>query len=293
MKEKQQAWCAKLVLGTVQFGLDYGISNAGGKVSPEEVGEILALAGRCGVGGLDTAAAYGTSEEVIGACLGGKGGFEMISKLPGGLKGEEFGVSLDRSLEKLGVESLAGYLVHAPGEMMRSEVREFLERAKGEGKIVKAGVSVYRVEEVERMWEEGIEFDILQVPFNVFDQRFKRVFGELRERGVEVHARSVFLQGLLLMEPGKLPGHFDSVRGKVGELQELARSAGVSVSSLLLNYAMGQEGIDRVLVGVAGLGQLQENLEAFDDWAEVGQLMGELDGFSVLDETIVLPTEWK
>jgi aryl-alcohol dehydrogenase-like predicted oxidoreductase len=292
MKKNQREWCGKFVLGTVQFGLDYGVSNSAGKIPPAEVARILTRAGDSGVGGLDTAAAYGSSEEVIGECLKQGGSFNIISKLPGGLTGDEFMGSLDQSLQRLGVERLEAYLVHAPAEMLRPEVQDFLIRARGEGKVKKVGVSVYRIEEVELLWADGIEFDVLQIPFNVFDQRFAAVFAELRARKVEVHARSVFLQGLLFMTPEELPEHFASVRNPIAALHELAETAGLSLSSLLLNFAMAQRGIDRVLVGVAGLGQLQENLEAFDDFGKVAKLLSKLENLSISDENIVLPTNW-
>lgn len=293
MKKNQQEWCGKFVLGTVQFGLDYGVSNPAGKISTEEVARILKLARDSGVSGLDTAAAYGSSEKVIGDCLGqGAAAFDIISKLPGGLAGDALMAALDQSIERLRIERLDAYLVHAPAEMLKPDVQEFLARSKAEGKVKKVGVSVYQTEEVEQLWEQGIDFDILQIPFSVFDQRFAVLFDQLRARKVEVHARSVFLQGLLFMKPDELPPHFASVRESIRELHELAENSGLSLSSLLLSFAMAQQGIDRVLVGVSGLSDLQENLEAFDDLEKVDKLLPKLESLSITDENIVLPTNW-
>ncbi len=264
----------KLGLGTVQWGTDYGIANHTGMASADAVAGILRLAQAAGVNALDTAAAYGTAEDVLGAQGAAGLGFEIITKtLP--LRGIEAGAATAAqrirerflvSLEKLGVASTYGLLVHhaadllAPGGELVWDVLSGLRR---EGLVRKIGCSFYHPVELIALLQR-YDLDLVQIPFNVYDQRFMRT-GALeaaRAHNVEIHARSAFLQGLLLMPEADLPAHFDAIRAHHGRFHRECRIAGVTPLQAALGFVTRCPWIDKAIVGCESVGQCREILAA-------------------------------
>ena len=284
----------KLALGTVQFGLDYGISNATGKITPVEVAGILGLAKASGINLLDTAAAYGESEQVLGEQLReGKLQFNVVSKLPN-CAADKVKVTFQNSLTRLGLSELYGYLVH-DFEWFRqqSAIWQELRRLKQEGKVQKIGFSVYLPEQVNWLLETEFVPDLIQVPYSLFDQRFAPLFPVLQERGVEVHVRSVFLQGLFFLSPENLRPHFASVKTKLTQVRQLFAAHQIPVAAGLLCFAWLCEGIDKLVIGVESLQNLRENLAA-EKWLEkTREIYPELLQFAEIDPAIILPTNWK
>ena len=199
---------------------------------------------------------------------------------------------MNGSLQRLNAKCLKGYLAHGFDAFKHKSIRQCLNEAKEQGLVQKVGVSVYYPEEVSWLLEETIEFDIIQLPFNIFDQRFRPLFTELKARDIEIHARSVFLQGLFFMDIDEVPQHFESIRDMLIELHQLAERAAVPLSALLLNHAVTQEEIDKVVIGVAGLTEVQENIGAYAHMEQSRRVFGELDAFAISDEQIVLPFNW-
>lgn len=199
-------WIKKIALGTVQFGLDYGISNRDGQVSASAVVEILGIARDRGIDMLDTAVTYGSSEAVIGSALvaGGRH-FDIVSKFPPDTTATNFDATLRGTLERLGVRQITAYLAHDFSSYTNPGVRERLRRAKDAGLIRQMGLSVYYPHQIAWLLDAGVPCDVVQLPFNVFDQRFRPLFRELRARGAEIHVRSVFLQGLFSWSPAHYP----------------------------------------------------------------------------------------
>ncbi len=292
MIQDKQGWINKLALGTVQFGLAYGISNKTGQVEPERVAELLEHAAAIGLTTLDTASAYGNSEEVLGTVIKTKPSrFELISKFPKETTAETFDAFLEDSIHKLAIQPLKAYLAHDFATFKRPEIRERLQRAKDAGKIDKLGVSVYYPEELEWLLERNISFDLIQCPFNLFDQRFKQIFPDLKTHQVEIHTRSSFMQGLFFMPPEELPEHFHSVKGKLEAVQSLCRSKAVPLAALLLNYSVMQE-VDKVVFGVQNLDELKANIGAYEHFDTCKALEPELAAFAVADEQIIHPGKW-
>jgi aryl-alcohol dehydrogenase-like predicted oxidoreductase len=206
----------QLGLGTVQFGGDYGVSNPGGRTPPDEVARILALAEREDIGLLDTAALYGDSEAVLGGALRRGHKFRIVSKT---LKFDAARISqadasalragFENSLRRLRQDRLYGLLVHAAADLLRPGgelLWAALNELKREGLVEKIGVSVYTGEDIEAIL---LRFrpDLVQLPLSVLDQRLIAggQLARLKAQAVEIHARSIFLQGLLLMEDAELP----------------------------------------------------------------------------------------
>lgn len=288
----------KLGLGTAQFGLDYGVSNRRGKCSCDEVRSILAAAR--GIRVIDTAAGYGSSEAAIGQCLPRKHEFNIITKTAqfGGRPiGEAEVAGLDltfrRSLERLRQTSVYGLLVHscddlfAPGgERLMAAVRALKER----GLVEKIGVSVYDAAQIESVMAR-FSIDLIQLPVNVLDQRLVNggQLHSLAEAGVEVHARSVFLQGLLLMDPDMAPAHFEPVRPLLRHYHAAVAAAGMTPVEAALAFVKGVVEVSCVVVGVTIRDEFDEVVTAFAAAANTGV---DFSRFAVTDERIVSPPLW-
>ena len=284
---------SKLALGTAQFGLDYGINNRRGMIPEGEIAQILSYATVHGIDTLDTAAAYGDSEERIGRYQAGSGQkFKIVSKLP-----KDAGdpvAALTGSLAKLKANSLYGYLFHdfQTYENNRGAWDE-LVALKAQGQIKKIGLSLYYPAELEKALADGLMFDLVQVPYNVFDRRFERYLPDLKKLGVEVHVRSIFLQGLFFREVATLSHYFDRIKNKLTRLREIAGREKSSLLEVTLGFALANPLIDKVVIGVDNLSNLQEILAAEDVAVQAAGQTVDLSELREDDEAIILPFNWE
>jgi len=253
----------KLVLGTVQFGLQYGVNSAG-RPSQEVVKSILTEAAKGGINTLDTSSAYGNSEEIIGECITPDEYFKIVSKYP---KGETpVGEMFNSSLKRLKVDKLYGYLLHHFEVYMNNlQVWDVFIALKESGKVQKIGFSLYTPEELEFILKNGSPFDLIQVPFNIFDKKFLPYMKELHQKGVEIHVRSTFLQGLFFMDRNALPEKLQPMKKYLLQLDEFSKKSGLSISEIALNYNLQNPYIDGVLIGVDNVEQLRMNLNSIKD----------------------------
>ncbi len=287
-------WIKKITLGTAQFGLDYGISNQSGRVSRHSAGEILRVASEHGIETLDTAVAYGDSQQIIGCILAQHPyPFDLVSKFPPDAAPDRFDEILATTLKTLGRSHLNAYLAHQFESFQQPSLRDRMEQAKCQGLIEQFGVSVYRPSEVKWLLDHRIDCDVVQLPTSVFDGRFRPLFGELKARSIKIHARSIFLQGLYYISPAELPTHFDSAREAVGRLHAISRSSEIPLSAILMNYAILQPEIDKIVIGVTSCRELNQNLDAFRYAEKCSALCSELDALAITDEQILLPFNWK
>ena len=294
--------CTRLGLGTAQWGMSYGVANRAGCPQSDEVREMLALGRDRGVHLLDTAYAYGDAQKVLGAHDATGYGYRIVTKtaplLVRRIRDEELervGAAFQESLSLLGVDSVYGLLVHGadalcvPGSQRLWSV---LERLKSQGRVRKIGVSVYHPDQLERVLDD-YSIDLVQIPFNVYDQRFESqgLLGRLTDMGVEVHARSIFLQGLLLLKPDQLPRSFESLRAHHSSLHEWIREAGLTPLECCLTFGLQQGTIGSVVVGCETVGQLRDVLDAAARRVEP-ELSG-LTEFGLQDRSIVDPSTWR
>lgn len=253
----------KLILGTVQFGVQYGINSAG-RPSEEAVKGILAAAAKGGIDTLDTSSAYGNSEEILGECITHEEGFKIVSKYP---KGEmPVGEMFKSSLNRLKVDKLYGYLLHH-FEVYKNNPKiwdEFVA-LKESGKVQKIGFSLYTPEELQFILDNKSPFDLIQVPFNIFDKKFLPLMKEVHEKGVEIHVRSTFLQGLFFKDREALPEKLKPMKKYLLQLDEFSKQSGLSISEIALNYNLHNPYIDGVLIGVDNVSQLIMNLASVKD----------------------------
>lgn len=249
---------SKLVLGTVQFGCQYGINSAG-RPSDEEIKKILNTCKAAGIDTLDTSAAYGNSEEILGNVLDGETYFKIISKYPKcNLPVPE---RLAETLKALHVEKLYGYLLHHFDIYANQpEIwNDFIEMKKL-GKTEKIGFSIYTTEELDRILDDGVPFDIIQLPYNIFDRKFEPYLEELHNRGVSVHIRSVFLQGLFFKKTQDLSPALKPLKPQLDKLHDYCNRHSISIEEISLNYILSNPFISGVLIGVDNCEQLNNNI---------------------------------
>jgi aryl-alcohol dehydrogenase-like predicted oxidoreductase len=246
---------------------------------------------------LDTAAAYGQSEAVLGRYMNETGRkFPIVSKFSARYsEGAVLPVcaQVQQSLQRLQIGQLHGYLVHRFEDVVTDkDLWTDLRRLRDDGLVERVGFSVYLPEQVHRLLDQGVDFDIVQIPYSLFDRRFRDLLGPLNHAGVEVHVRSVFLQGLMFLDPASLSGTLVKARSAVQALRALGAAHDVPVAALALNYPLLDSRIDRVVLGVDSLEQLRRNLDLLSYADCVADLTADLEGLSIADEEVLLPYKW-
>lgn len=285
----------KLALGTAQFGLKYGIANHCGKVPYDVVEQLLESASDSGILTLDTAIAYGESEKNLG--LQNLQGFSVISKLPE-IPNDCINITnwVERqvlaSLSRLQIDSLDALLLHRPIQLLQSEGQELYEamvRLKEQGIVNRIGISVYGPKEVHELIN-NFDFDIVQAPMNIFDRRMETtgLLNQLKNAGIEVHIRSAFLQGLLLMSEEKIPTYFHPWIDLFSAYHNWLRKNNISPLQACLSYLNQHPNIDQIIVGVDSLEQLKEIISAIDKPTQ------EIPDFlQSIDENLINPSRWQ
>ncbi len=255
---------SRIGLGTAQFGMAYGATNRHGKLSVGEVAAILECARQKGISFLDTAPAYGTSEELLGS-LPETAHFFMGTKTSASLSNpEEIRRGLQHSLAKLSRNSVEILLVHHADILRGKEGKAYwkaLQRSKAEGLVRKIGISLYDVLETMELVERYAP-DVVQIPLNPLDQRFLRegTLQGLAARGVEVHVRSIFLQGTLLASPKDLPEFLH--REPFERWRTFCEDHAWSPLEGALGFALGCSEISQIICGVTSVKELEDLLEA-------------------------------
>lgn len=285
---------SRLALGTVQFGIPYGVANTQGQVNQQEVEKILGYAYDAGVNTLDTAIAYGESEKVLGNV--GVETWRVISKLPAIPRQIDNILnwvmqSVYDSLERLKVSRLYGLLLHHPEQLLESkggELYQALSLAKEKGLVEKIGISIYSPTELEKLYPY-LKFDLIQSPFNIIDSRLVNSgwLSRLKEDGVEVHVRSIFLQGLLLMDSCTRPKYFSRWQSIWDEWDRWLDNTNTSRLECCLGSVISNSQIDRIVVGVDSLAQLQEILDASER-----SIVQTPNNVSCQDQELLNPSLW-
>lgn len=259
----------RLALGTVQFGLPYGIANLVGQVTRVEAQAMLQLAFESGIDTLDTAIGYGESE----TCLGEVGvkNFKIVTKLPslptncrdiaGWIQGQT-----SASMVRLSVEHLHCLLLHRSEDLLGSNGKllyRTLMQLKDRGQLGKLGVSIYSPAELDAI-TKLFDLDLVQAPFNLIDQRLHSSgwLDRLKSMGIEVHTRSVFLQGLLLMPQAAIPRQFARWGALWYRWHKWLFENNASAVQACLAFPLAFEGVDRVVVGADNAKQLAQIVDA-------------------------------
>lgn len=284
----------RLALGTVQFGLNYGISNTQGQVCIKEIDNILETAKKYRIHVLDTATSYGESETLLGKKKLSHH-FNFISKIPA-LKQNDINIEqyVEASLSKLQISQLEAVLFHHVDDIISSPFssKRFsaLSELKSRDKVNKIGVSVYTPEQLEYCFEH-YKIDIVQLPLSCLDQRFIQTgwLDKLANADIEVHCRSLFLQGLLLMSPHQLNSYFLPYSHFLKSFANTAKNFDVSPLTLALAVGCQQQAIDKMVVGCCNVDQLKEIISAYQ---MACHLKEDLSFLACNDENLIMPNNW-
>jgi len=291
---------SQLMLGTVQFGLNYGIANSAGQPDYAKSRNIIGTAFESGINCLDTASSYGSSEEVIGKALRELGIGDkvfIVTKIPPVKKSskrdaEKFIVaSILNSMSNLGKEFLDGCLFHREEDV---KYMDMLLKARDNGLIRKAGISIDSEAFLDRVLDSGAEY--VQLPFNILDKRFTSgdFLRNAKSRGMSLFCRSIYLQGLLLMPEEKIPKRMKSVVHVRRKLEALAAEKGMEPSELYMRFAISRKEIDSIITGVDNPEQLKKNVKLFGKGPLDDEMIRSIENIvPIFGEEIVRPCRWE
>lgn len=292
----------KLGIGAAQFGLDYGVSNTEGITPIAEVAKILWQAESLGIELIDTAPAYGDSEAILGSYIQDRSCFKIMTKTPFFDKGvirEQDVAHLRKtfisSLQNLKQSSIYGLLIHHADDLFAIDGQKLwksMEALKDEGLVKKIGVSFYNAEQIDEALKR-YAVDLVQVPVNIFDQRLLKSghLKKLRDRHIEVHARSIFLQGLLLLEPSELPPYLGHAASCLQKYHDLIRPLNLTALDAALAFVDHLEEVDAYIVGLNHYHQLEDILNHQKKNRD-NALDFDYSRFAITDENIINPSLW-
>jgi len=282
----------KLILGTVQFGLNYGINNSIGKVKEDEAFKILQASVEQNVNIFDTAANYGDSEEILGRCFNQIPNREIniITKLDSKLSIED---SLFQSLDRLRVRKVKYVMFHSFEHYVKNKeiLKEFIKKHKNIH-FENLGVSVYTNNEIELLLLDK-NIDLVQVPFNLLDNKYQK--GDLLKKAKEndkiIHVRSIFLQGLFYKQLESIQGKLSNLKNDLKKLNEIAEINKIDLNKMAMSYVLSKSYIDGVLFGVDSLKQLNDNISASNHQLD-SKIIDAIDNIRVLNSELLNPVNW-
>ena len=285
----------KLALGTAQFGLKYGLANMADKVPGDMVEQLLKVASAFNITMLDTAIAYGDSEQVLG--LHNLAKFEIVSKLPAVpsncLNVEKWVLEQTMSsLKRLKTDKLNDLLLHRPAQLLGTNgetIYKSILKLKEQGMVDQIGVSVYGPDELSELIKR-FDFDVIQAPMNIFDRRMEHtgMLKHLKKTGVTIHIRSAFLQGLLLMPSEKTPVYFTPWAPLIKQYHQWLNQQSISPLQACLSYLNQHSDIDKIIVGVDDIWQLKQIIAAIDI-----PITDIPDVLQSVDEGLLNPSKWQ
>jgi aryl-alcohol dehydrogenase-like predicted oxidoreductase len=280
----------KLILGTAQFGLEYGICNSKGKPSDEIIFEILNIAFDSGVRILDTAVVYGNAHQIIGAYHNShrSSSFKVNTKIPKGLLVDNYESEIYQYLEDLQISQVNTLMLHSFEDYFHGEaVKLALESLKKQRLVQQIGVSVYTNDQLTNAINEDL-IEVIQLPFNLLDnwQHRGELITKAKERQKEIHIRSVFLQGLFFMNLESTNSVVQKLKSYLCELHQIAAVTGMSIGELAIRYGISFAEVDGMLIGVDEVSQLKNNVILFKKGALGCEIRDKIS------ELIVPFTEW-
>lgn len=295
---------AELCLGTVQFGMKYGVNNVINRQPTwEESFEMLDYALGNGIRMIDTARAYGEAELVLGEYLRSRSNLSdvsIISKLRPNVIEPDVDVysvirrELEDSLHRIGLDSLHGYLLHTPEYIYNSEIITSLHKLKEEKLVGKIGVSIYNLKEGDAAIDTGM-VDYIQLPYSILDQRgIKEGFiKKAKGAGISVFTRSAFLQGLYMMKEETVPDHLKSAVNYLKTIEDITNKYRVDLVSAIIEFVCSEMDIDYLVFGVETIDQLQDDIHKFNNQSVPMECINELkENFDKIEESIIFPSLW-
>lgn len=289
---------SKLILGTVQFGLDYGINNTIGKLSENQIFKILDTAHDLGITTLDTAEVYGNAHSIISNFhKQSKNKFKIITKYS--FSNFDYPINIVDRIQfhcsNFNVNFLEGYMFHSYDDFKTNINKDpnVLDNIKNSGLVKKTGVSVYSNDEIEDLLNFK-NIDLIQLPFNLFDNEYqrKKILEKAKKRNIEIHTRSVFLQGLFFKDINTLTNDLLPLKNNLSQLSMILKKYNISMDSLALNYPLNKSYIDKVLIGVDSLDQLKDNIKVTENDFDKS-IYKIIDCIKIKKPKLLNPSNWK
>ncbi len=291
-----------IVLGTVQLGLTYGVSSCRGQTNKVESEKILSYAYRKGITYLDTAPSYGSSESIIGdfICSNSSMNWNVITKTSNfkiraikNIHADKLLKDFELSRKKMRQENLHGLLLHGCDSLFYpggEKLLRAMEKLKQNGVVKKIGVSLYSGDQIDCLLDNYC-VDFVQLPISILDQRLIKggKIARLKAHNVEIHARSIFLQGLLLLPIKDVPYWFNPILETLKKIHIEAKKRDISTLQLALGFVQSIDEIDALVVGVHTVEQLREIVNARSICVE----QDDLSYLSINDPAYVNPSNWK
>lgn len=290
----------KYCIGAAQFGLDYGLTNEFGKMPLAKVRSLLEYAQqKTPFDMIDTAHLYGDSESVLGRSLSHPSPFAIMTKSPyfehetiKQADRQHLKDCLNASLRLLDQPSLYAYMIHRGTDLLKPNAEyiiECLELYKDKGLIGKIGISAYDENEVQDVLHLFPQIELVQLPINLLDQNFFQsgALDDMQATGIEIHARSIFLQGLILADPNELAERFNPLKPALLAIHEAAVSLQTTPLALCINY-IKKIGVDGCIIGMSCQEDLVEiNHSLKFDFPEL-----DYSQFAVVSEPLLKPSNW-
>lgn len=258
----------KLILGTAQMGLNYGINNFHGMMKAEESFNVLNFAFDNGIRNLDSAESYGDIHKFLGSFYESnpEKKFKIHTKISFDKLNESYTEKTQRFLSELKISKIQTLMFHS--YLIYKKNINFVEdcvKLKDHGTISKIGVSVYQNKEIEDLLNDN-RIDTIQIPFNMLDNSNEKIdlIKKARQKGKIIQARSVFLQGLFFKKSNDQNNIFNKLDSELNELKSISINNKISLYQMALNYVICQDFIDYVVIGVDNLSQLKKNINSLD-----------------------------
>lgn len=284
----------RVVIGSVQFGIDYGISNNSGKMDSNSLDSLANYMSEFGICEFDTASSYGKSEALIGKHFIQNPNFlntKVVTKFSLD-KHYELG-DIERllkiSLNNLQVKTLFGLLVHRFNDYKSyPELMNELLKLRLQGLIENIGFSIYSTEELEIILENKLDINIIQIPFNIFDKRFERYFDELASRNIKIYARSIFMQGLVFLDLNQINQNLPLASKYLKFLKNISDNYRFSILSICFNYVFLKSKIDKLIIGIDNPLHLKKIIQTVNDFDKSHNIFKELDEFKTKKDDLYL-----
>ena len=280
----------KIALGTAQWGLNYGISNSSGIPSDKELIKIFNLAHQSNILHFDTASVYGNAEKRLGDLANNKS--KIITKISHNTKRYSLENQVQNSLKNLKREKIYGCLFHDSDELINNmDLWNNLLRFKESSVFEKIGFSVYEPKTLVKLIDCGLIPDIIQLPYSILDKKFEPYFPLLKQKGIEIHSRSIYLQGLYFKNTNKLPTKLKKLKPVLDYINKKCEEEDISISSLCFNFIKSNKNIDFAVIGVENHFQLLDIIN-FKKKNHYNKKIKNLNNAFHFDKNLLNPSNW-
>ena len=272
--------------------MDYGINNTNGRVSQSEIEKILNFAWKNNINTIDTAKSYGDSELFIGNCINQRKDWkwDIITKIS---YVKNLVDQIQDTIKKIKLTPIK-ILAHSADLFINNKFQSEIQKAKAKNLVSKIGVSLYSEIEINKILESGFKPDIIQIPMNILDTRLyrKNILTELKKKEIEIHVRSVFLQGLFYLSDSNISKLFPDALFYINKLKHISFDAGVNLSELSLLWLVGLEEVSKIIIGVDNASQLSSHLSTLKKEVEPSVFEKALN-LKYENENTLNPSLWK